>query len=332
MKLIVTVDTEADNQWAYDGRIFLENLQCLPRFQALCEKHEFVPTYLLACEVLEDKTFVVRLNQWRRSGRAEVGAHLQPWTTPPYMAEEERDRAMQSFPSELPASWFARKLSNLTERIGDATGESPRSFRAARWGLNGSMVRTLAENGYIVDCSVTPKISWKGQRGMSGGTGGPDYRRAVLRPFELSTEDVCCPGRSGLLEVPVTVIYTGSLIRERGCLSKGFARLPEGPVKEVLDRLVFGRKWLRISRESRTGDWEKIHDAAVRNGLDVLEFMIHSSELMAGGSPLSRNADDVEFIYARLEEMFCCLKARGVTGCTLSQYASNPMKRVAGAV
>jgi hypothetical protein len=76
-------------------------------------------------------------------------------------------------------------------------------------------------------------------------------------------------------------------------------------------------------------DWEKIHDAAVRNGLDVLEFMIHSSELLAGGSPLSRNADDAAFVYESLEEMFRCLKVRGTTGCTLSQYASNPMRRVA---
>jgi hypothetical protein len=329
MKLIVTVDTEADNQWAYDGRISLENLRCLPRFQALCEMHGFVPTYLLACEVLEDRAFVGHLRQWRKGGRAEIGAHLQPWTTPPYMAEEERDRAMQAFPSELPASWFERKLSNLTGRIGDATGESPRSFRAARWGLNGSMVRTLAENGYVVDCSVTPKISWKVQRGMHGGPGGPDYRRAPLEPFELSTKDVCRPGRSGLLEVPVTVIYTGAWIRERGRLSSWFTRLPEGPVRRVLDRLVFGRKWLRIARGSRVTDWEKIHDAAVRNGLDVLEFMIHSSELLAGGSPLSRNADDAAFVYESLEEMFRCLKVRGTTGCTLSQYASNPMRRVA---
>jgi hypothetical protein len=329
MKLIVTVDTEADNQWAYDGRISLENLQCLPRFQALCEGHGFVPTYLIACEVLEDKAFVGHLRDWRQSGGAEIGAHLQPWTTPPYMAEEERDRAMQAFPSELPASWFVRKLSYLTERIAEAIGESPRSFRAARWGFNGSMVRALAEKGYVVDCSVTPKISWKSQRGLTGGIGGPDYRRAPLEPFELSTEDVCRPGRSGLLEVPVTVIYTGAWIRERGPLSSWFTRLPEGPVKQVLDRLVFRRKWLRISRASRAGDWEKIHDAASRNGLDVLEFMIHSSELMAGGSPLSRNAGDAEFIYESLEEMFRCFKGRGTTGCTLSQYASNQMRKVA---
>ena len=160
MKLIITVDTEADNQWAYDGRISLENLQCLPRFQDLCESYHFRPTYLMACEVLQDDRALSRLRQWQQEGRAEIGAHLEPWTTPPFMEAEEKDRAMQAFPSELPEPWFARKLETLTAGIERALGDAPRSFRAARWGLCGPMVRSLAACGYLVDCSVTPKTSW----------------------------------------------------------------------------------------------------------------------------------------------------------------------------
>lgn len=73
------------------------------------------------------------------------------------MAEEERDRAMQTFPSELPASWVERKLLNLAARIGDTTGKAPQRFRAVRWAIDGSMVQALADQGDIVDCSVTPE-------------------------------------------------------------------------------------------------------------------------------------------------------------------------------
>jgi hypothetical protein len=321
LKLIVTVDTESDNQWAYEGRITLENLQHLPRFQALCEKHGYVPTYLLACEVLEDRTFVGRLAQWRRSGAAEIGAHLQPWTTPPYTAEEERNRVMQAFPSELPAPLFRRKLQCLTERIADAFGEPPRNFRAARWGLNGTMVAALAEAGYTADCSVTPKISWRDQKGLPGGPGGPDYRCAPVEPFEVASEDVCRTGRSGLLEVPMTIIYTGPLVREKGALASWLSRQPENILKKVLNRLWFRRKWLRVMPDSRVSDWKNICESAARNGLSVLEFMVHSSELAVGGSPLTKTAGEVEFVYHHLEEMFRYLRTRGVSSGTLSQCA-----------
>jgi hypothetical protein len=103
MKLIVTVDTEADNQWDYHGTVSLANLSRLARFQALCERFGFVATYLLASEVLQDRGAVRRLRRWQDEGRAEVGAHLEPWTTPPLMALEKDNPALQIFPSALPA-------------------------------------------------------------------------------------------------------------------------------------------------------------------------------------------------------------------------------------
>ena len=70
MKLIVTVDTEADNQWDYDGKVSLSNLRCLPRFQALCERFRFPATYLLASEVLQDLETVQQLHCWQLEGVA----------------------------------------------------------------------------------------------------------------------------------------------------------------------------------------------------------------------------------------------------------------------
>jgi hypothetical protein len=319
VKLVITVDTEADNQWDFRGVITLENLRCLPRFQALCEQFGFKATYLLAYEILRDKETIRLLRNWQDHSGAEVGAHLEPWTTPPFMAEEKENPARQWFPSLLPGTWFGRKLRTLTEGIAESFGRAPRSFRAARWGLSGAMVGELVRQGYTVDCSVTPKTSWAENSGCTQE--GPDYRLAPARPYQLSVEDVCRSAESGLLEVPMTVLYTGSFIREASQAARWFSLLPATPMKHLLDRAVFRKKWLRISPESRRGDWRVIHRAAVRSGIDVLEFMIHSSELLPGGSPLTPTEREAISVFRSLEEMLGDYRALGLESCTLSNLA-----------
>jgi len=177
------------------------------------------------------------------------------------------------------------------------------------------MVGALAGQGYRVDRSVTPKTSW------AEAGDGPDYRRAPARPYRLSGTDVCVTGDSRLLEAPLTVLHTGPLVREGSRAARRFALLPESPAKRLLDRIVFRTKWLRISPASRRGDWRAIHRAAERSGLEVLEFMIHSSELAPGTSPLTPRERDAEGVFRRLEEMFGDYRALAVKGCTLSEIA-----------
>ena len=57
MKLILTVDTEADNQWNVGAELTTDNLSYVPRFQALCEHFEFPPTYLCTYEVVTSALF-----------------------------------------------------------------------------------------------------------------------------------------------------------------------------------------------------------------------------------------------------------------------------------
>src|SRR3989344_3882509 len=165
MHLIVTVDTEADDQWNQHVPLSVENVYALPRFQALCEKHGVVPTYFVTYEVANDPRAVALLKGWQDAGKAEIGAHLHPWTTPPLAAEETNTRG---FPSELPDETLRAKLSALTEKIQLSFGKRPTSYRAGRWGFDERQARLLKELGYIVDSSVTPGISWKKTRGLPG--------------------------------------------------------------------------------------------------------------------------------------------------------------------
>ena len=52
----------------------------------------------------------------------------------------------------------------------------------------------------------------------------------------------------------------------------------------------------------------------------MMEFMIHSSELMSGGSPYAKDQQAVEFTYQQIEDMFKFFKKQGLKGMTLSEF------------
>jgi len=289
MKCIITVDTEADNQWKKPGTQTLKNLEYLPGFQELCARHGFTPTYLVTYEVANNLSIASVLKTWHTTGVAEVGAHLHPWTTPPL--SEEDYQGVQTFPHELATDVLEQKLLALTEKITAMLGERPTSFRAGRWGLGEHMVPLLVRLGYTVDSSVTPYINWKGFKGKENGTGGPDFRGAPLKPYVVSAQDVRTVGSSGLLEVPMTIVRTG----------------------------FFRKRWCRIFPETTFADLRQIYAVAKRKKLPYIQFMIHSSELMVGGSPYVKTLAQLSHLTVVLERFLSYLHDDRIEGATLSQ-------------
>lgn len=284
MRIIVTVDTEADDQWNEKAELSVENVYALPRFQTLCEKYSIRPMYFVTYEVANDPRAVALLKGWQDAGKAEIGAHLHPWTTPPIQQGEEHTRA---FPSELSDEALRAKLTALTEKIEAAFGKRPTSYRAGRWGFDMRQISLLKELGYIVDSSVTPGISWQKTRGALHGAGGPDFTNEPVAPHMLS---------GGILEVPMTIIHAGF-----------FRRL----------------RWLRIFEKTTQRDLANVLTAAKHRKLPVVVCMIHSSELIAGKSPYVKDDAALTHVYARLEELFALCKERDITGTTLSSFAQS---------
>ena len=95
-----------------------------------------------------------------------------------------------------------RVLSNTLE---DVFGTKMVSHRAGRFGFNAVYARALIDQGYRIDCSVTPGVSWRDHPGRPGGPGGPDYTGFPDEAYFVDPADVRRPGASPLLEVPVTI-------------------------------------------------------------------------------------------------------------------------------
>jgi hypothetical protein len=321
VRLAVTVDTEADRQWEPGVPIETMNARYWQPFQDLCLRHGATPTYLCASEIVEDERARDLLGDWWARGEAEVGAHLHPWTTPPYADRPglRYNDPVHAFPCQLPDELLAAKTETLTRQITDAFGRRPTSYRAGRFGFDLRLARLLAEGGYTVDSSVTPLWSWRKWRGLDG-RGGPDFRRHTPYPSWLGTGD-----GAGLLEIPVTLFATYPALRRWPALLEAYRCMPVRAVRRLLVARWFSPQpiWLTPDPRYSPEDLEAAWDCASDAKLDVAVMILHSSELMPGGSPFRPDKTSVTDLLTSLDRFFAYVTAHGDGFGTLSELAAD---------
>jgi hypothetical protein len=283
---LISIDTEGDDLWSAPAEVTTENARYLPRFQSLCERHGLEPTWLANYEMAESPAFVEFGRDVLRRGTGEVGMHLHAWDSPP-LTDGPRGHA---YLIEYPLDAMRAKVAFMTDLLGDRFAEKMTSHRAGRWGFNADYARLLVEHGYRVDCSVTPHVSWAEYPGDPDGPGGTDYTSYPSQPYFLDLERIDRAGSSGLLEVPMSIVPT--------------ANDPD---------------WLRPDGENRDAMLAILRRASEESWPCVL-FMLHSSELMPGGSPTFRTDDSIENLYEDLEALFA-EGAKHFRGATLSGFA-----------
>lgn len=316
MRVAVTVDTEADGQWQHGRPLATANVAAWPPFQELCRRHGVSPTYLVTSEIAADPAATAFLTPLRGAGELEVGAHLHPWTTPPFADEPglHQNDGLHTFPCQVEPDLLRAKLETLTRQVGDAVGVRPTSYRAGRFGIDAAGARMLADLGYVIDSSVTPFTSWVRTVGRPGHGGGPDFRGYDARPFRVAGT-----GAPGLVELPVTIMPTYAVTRHSRWLREHWHARParlKGHGRRLLPRPQ--PLWLRPRPDYVLGDLLTLVNEAERAGLQFAVFMFHSSELLAGASPYRPTERDIDVLFALLDGLFDALRRRGHGFVTLS--------------
>ena len=316
MRIVVTVDTEADGQWDHGRPLATANVTAWPPFQELCRRHSIPPAYLITSEIAEDPRAVAFLRPLVEAGDAEVGAHLHPWTTPPFGETPglRRNDSAHAFPCHLEPELLRAKLETLTAQVERAVGTRPTSYRAGRFGIDATGARTLAELGYEVDSSVTPYVTWKGHAGRPGRGGGPDFRRHDVYPFRIVGTGV-----PGLVEMPLTIMPTYALTRRLPWLLEHWHGRPARFGDRASRFLPRPQPlWLRPRPEYVLSDLQTLLVRAERDHLPFAVFMFHSSELLAGASPYRPAERDIAVLLQLLDDLFAWSRRRGHDFTTLS--------------
>ena len=147
-----------------------------------------------------------------------------------------------------------------------------------------------------MDCSVTPQLDLSKIPGCMKNCGN-DYRKYPLKPYYPV---------EGLLEVPMTT-------RHIRCMTGG-------SLKHKVKTVLLGQEiWLRPFTKSMK-DLLRLTRAVEKDGVEYLEFMVHSSELMAGGSPYFRDEEEIELLYSILERYFQMIAENKYQGIGLSDF------------
>lgn len=314
LRFVVTVDTEADDAWAHPDEIRLDNIRALPRFQELCERFSVVPTYLLTYECAHRDEALSILAPIADSARCEIGHHLHVWTCPPF-AIGDRDvdrRFVLAHQFMLPDALFVQKAERLRQEIEMSFGRSPTSHRAGRWGIDQRSVDWLCGAGFVAETSLRPSVRLPPSLGHHASTRYTLHRN----PFLWASTD----GDTGLVELPVTVDFPQGAAA-RACRAWLASGLPFDSAVARVYRKLGGQRQLRPNPRYRPGELSGIVDAAIRQGVRVLNLMLHSSELALGCSPLSRNEDDARRVWLQLAEVFAHVQRAGIRSAALTATA-----------
>jgi hypothetical protein len=308
--VLVGIDTEADDQWSRAGRDRLEvrNAERLPALQALFDEYGVRPTWLVTWEMATREESAPILRDLARTGRCEIGAHLHPWSSPPFRPE---DLAAHTYPHNLPAELLDRQITELTAAIESSLGARPTTYRAGRNGFDGRTLPILERLGYTVDTSVDPLFNERRK-------GGTAFAGAPLVPYHPSYDDVRRPGTSKVLEVPITAATEPALPK---ALERAYASLPAIPWRGAAKRLGLRPVWLRPSYTPRARMIAFASRLAAR-GVPCFNVIFHSSELLPGGSPYTPDAASVGRFLDDLRALLEHLTGRlGGSGRTCAEFA-----------
>jgi len=309
MKLVLTIDVEEEGLFSnrYDSQnCSVKNVPELKQLDPIFREWAIRPTLLVTYPVVNHEPHRDLLLQLKEKWKAEIGAHLHSWNTPPLEPLPYAEPA----PSELmPRKLLATKLGSLMREI-KRLGITPISFRMGRFNMGPKMFSLLEPAGIRIDSSIAP---------MRRYYGGPDHLSAMTDPYFADPEDPLRAGASSILEVPMTILpltrRLGSrleyLLQKRICpetwtswVAMNLGSIPVQPAWVGLRRLKAGAK---------------LHQ--MRGG-DVLTIFFHSSELMPGGYPHHPTPASIDRFLEKLARFLAWLHSEmAVESVTLAQLA-----------
>jgi hypothetical protein len=295
----VTVDTEEEWDWGGDyptANLSVRNIDHLPRFQEACDRHGAAVTYFVNYAVMADPAARRVILDLAGRPRVEIGLHVHPWNTPPGV-RADRVPARETFIANLPPDLIRAKLESVYALFAQS-GLRPTSFRGGRYSTGPAVQDFLRAKGFVADCSVLPFCTWPDD-------GAPDHRRRRLDPVRV-------PGDPPLWELPLTMGFTR---RPFGLWHRAFEAVANTPLRHlrligIAERAGLVRKaWLSFESVlgRRPADLlrviEKVRPPAV-------DFCIHSSSLIPGGSGFVPTPADVARVGSQLDDGLGYVAAR----------------------
>jgi len=302
-RFAVFVDTEEEFDWnaplAREGH-GTRHMAVLPAAHARLAGQGAALTYLIDHPIATCPRALEVLRGLLADGRTGIGTQLHPWVTPPF---DEEVSPFNSFAGNLPPALEAAKLARVTVAIEQGLGVRPAIYRAGRYGLGPHTLAALAALGYRADTSMRAGYDYR-------TAGGPDFSAVPCHAFRTG------PG-GGLVELPLTTVFTGGARRGGAGLYRRLGLIPRG-------RGLAARLGL-LARVALTPEDMPLRDAleairiAAGEGVRLLNFSFHSPSIEPGHTPYVRDAADLAAFHRWWEAAFALLARLGIAPASLAE-------------
>jgi hypothetical protein len=288
--LLVVIDCEEEFDWKnpiHGAEYTLESIKHIGPVQQLFKARGMRPTYVVGYPIVADQDAWRPLAQLQADGECQIGAHLHPWVTPPFV---ETSSVVHSFQGNLHADVEFAKMEVLTDQIEQRFGFRPSIFKAGRYGFGPATAAALERLGFEIDMSFLPHWRYDEQ-------GGPNFVLAPIDPFWLRPE-----GR--LLEIPLTAGFTGLASGIGSWLYSKIdrpilraARMPGALARGgVLNRLRLTPEGISL-REAK-----QLTRRLFARGHRVFQVSFHSTSLVRGANAYVRSEQDLQAFLTWLAE------------------------------
>jgi hypothetical protein len=310
MKLVISIDVEEEG--LFSDRYprtppGVTNVAELSRLSFIPRDFGLPLTLLVTYQVAKDPTACRVLSRWRDRYEAEIGVHLHPWNTPPFLDPPGPEPA----PSQgLPRGLLREKFANLTAQVQTGLSVTPGSFRMGRFDAGPQVWSLLSEFGLEVDSSVAP---------LTPKNPDPRFFLAPADPFPLGQAG---PEGRNLLEVPITLVPVVAGTPE--LVARLAAAAPPAWGERLRDLFRYGGAvgvqpaWYPLVSLQLAA---RLHR---RRGGRVLTMFFHSSELQPGATRLFPTEAAVSRFVEKIRTFLTWLVKTGpVQGVTLAELGQD---------
>ena len=310
---VLSVDTEEEWDWSTgfskEG-YSVRNTQKIPKFHSFCHDLGIRPTYFIDYAIVADAASVQRFKGPFEKGECEIGAHLHPWVTPPVEEEIHREH---THAINLPPDLVRRKIAVLTAKLRNEFGARPLSFRSGRWGMNGDLLRLLAEEGYQIESSVHPFYA----------DSSFSYYDAPDTPYWPDFKNCLRPGtQRDIFEIPVTSGFNRRNFRLCHSIHQRLSQAPWTTL-HVIGALWHFHLLRKIPCSPELADAANLialARACVHRGHRIIHMFLHSSSLLPGGSPYVQHEEGERELYRRITDVVEYLRIQSdIRFCTLTE-------------
>jgi hypothetical protein len=276
--LHVVVDTEAEFDWNGPFRRDLLSVTAIDRVrdaQAIFDQFGIRPIYMVDYPVATDDRALEALRPILARRGAVVGAHLHPWTTPPFI---EPLSVENSFAGNLDRDVEAAKLDTMLQAVAHGFHTLTPFYKAGRYGFGKNTAGLLAARGVRADFSLLPETNLARH-------GGPNFHHIKAGAYKVAAQE--------LLSVTMTRVVAGSLksLPGLGPVLDGKNAVERG-VRSAFARLGWLER-LTLSPEGMSAaDQIRLLQKEWLQGRRVFVLHFHSPSLAPGHTPYVRTEEE----------------------------------------